>query len=83
MADQVGAQEAAALNALEAAFFHGAELSAILLLAPAATVALRTAALPRWWAAVSILLAVWLVNRADRLGRRPRPDFPPEPSSPA
>jgi hypothetical protein len=59
--DHIGAQEAAALNALEAAFFIGAELSAILLLAAAATVALRTAALPRWWAAASILLAVWLV----------------------
>jgi hypothetical protein len=59
--DQIGAQEAAALNALEAAFFIAAELSAILLLAAAAAVALRTAALPRWWAAASIVLAVWLV----------------------
>ncbi len=59
--DQIGPQEAAALNALETAFFLGAELSAILLLAAAAAVALRTAVLPRWWAAVSILLAVWLV----------------------
>jgi hypothetical protein len=59
--DQIGASEAAALNALEAAFFIGAELSAIVLLAAAAVVALRTAALPRWWAAASVLLAVWLV----------------------
>ena len=59
--DQIGAPEAAALNALEATFFIGAEFSAIVLLAAAAVVALRTAVLPRWWAAVSILLAVWLV----------------------
>ena len=59
--DEIGAQEAAALNALEAAFFIGAELSGILLLAAAAVVALRTAVLPRWWAAAGILLAVWLV----------------------
>lgn len=59
--DQIGAPEAAALNALETAFFIGAELSAIVLLAAAAVVALRSAVLPRWWAAASILLAVWLV----------------------
>jgi hypothetical protein len=59
--DQLGAPEAAALNALETAFFLGAELAAIVLLAAGAVVALRTAVLPRWWAVVSILLAVWLV----------------------
>lgn len=59
--DHIGAAEAAALNAVESAFFIGAELSAIVLLAGAAAVALRTAVLPRWWAAVSIVLAVWLV----------------------
>ena len=59
--DRIGAQEAAALNALETAFFVGAELCAIVLLAAAAVVALRSAVLPRWWAAASILLAVWLV----------------------
>jgi hypothetical protein len=58
--DQLGASEAAALNALEATFFIGAELSAIVLLAAAAVVALRTAVLPRWWVGMSILLAVWL-----------------------
>jgi hypothetical protein len=58
--DQLGASEAAALNAVEATFFIGAELSAIVLLAAAAVVALRTAVLPRWWAGASILLAVWL-----------------------
>ena len=56
----LGESEAAALNALEATFFIGAELSAILMLASSATVALRTAVLPRWWAGMSILLAVWL-----------------------
>jgi hypothetical protein len=59
--DEIGAPEAATLNALEAAFFIGAELAAIVLLAASAVVALRTATLPRWWAAASILLAVWLV----------------------
>lgn len=56
-----GAPEAAALNAFETAFFIGAELSAIVLLAATAVVALRTGVLPRWWAAVTIVLAVWLV----------------------
>jgi len=59
--DQLGAPEAAALNALETAFFIGAELAAVVLLAAGAVVALRTGVLPRWWAALSILLAVWLV----------------------
>lgn len=59
--DQLGAPEAAALNALETAFFVGAELAAIVLLAAGAVVALRTAVLPRWWAAASIVLAIWLV----------------------
>lgn len=59
--DQIGAPEAAALNALEAVFFIGAELSAVVLLAAAAAVALRTAALPRWWAAASGVIALWLL----------------------
>lgn len=59
--DEMGAPEAAALNAVEAAFFIGAELSAIVLLAATAVVTLRTGVLPRWWAGASILLAVWLV----------------------
>ena len=59
--DHLGASEAAALNAVEAVFFVGAELSAIVLLAAGAVVALRTEALPRWWAAASIVLAAWLV----------------------
>lgn len=60
-AAHIGPQEAAALNAVETVFFICAELSAIVLLAAAAVVALRSAVLPRWWAAASILLAVWLV----------------------
>lgn len=59
--DHLGASEAAALNALEAAFFIGTELSAVVLLAAAAVVAFRTAQLPRWWAGACLLLAVWLV----------------------
>lgn len=58
--DRLGASEAAALNAMEAVFFIGAELAAIVLLVGAAVVAFRTAALPRWWAVASILLALWL-----------------------
>lgn len=59
--NHLGAPESAALNAMEAVFFIGAELSAIVLLVAAAIVALRTAVLPRWWAAAGIVLAVWLV----------------------
>jgi hypothetical protein len=60
-ADDIEASTAEALNAVETAFLIGAELSAIVLLVGAALVSLRTAALPRWWAVVSILLAVWLL----------------------
>jgi hypothetical protein len=59
--DDVGAPAAQALDATSTLFFVGAELSAIVLLLGTAVVSLRTRALPRWWAAVSILLAVWLV----------------------
>ena len=59
--DHLGASEAAALNAMEAVFFIGTELSAIVLLVAASIVALRTAVLPRWWAAAGLVLAVWLV----------------------
>jgi hypothetical protein len=62
--DHIGAPEAAALNALEAAFFIGTELAAIVMLAATAAVALRSADLPRtrarMWAGASIVLAVWL-----------------------
>lgn len=59
--DDVGAPAAQALHATGTVFFVGAELSAIVLLLGAAVVSLRTRALPRWWAVVSIVLAVWLV----------------------
>ena len=60
-ADDIGASTAEALNAAELVFFLAAELSAIVLVAGAAVVVLRTAMLPRWWAYASILLAVWLL----------------------
>jgi hypothetical protein len=60
-ANDIGAQTAEALNALETAFLIGAELAAIVLLVGGSVVSLRTAVLPRWWAVVSILLALWLL----------------------
>jgi hypothetical protein len=60
-ADDIGASTAEALNALETAFLIAAELSAIVLLVGASVVSLQTGGLPRWWAGVSILLAVWLL----------------------
>ena len=60
-ADDIGASTAEALNAVETAFLLGAELAAIVLLLGGSVVSLRTAVLPRWWAVVSILLAVWLL----------------------
>ena len=60
-ADDIEASTAEALNALETAFLLGAELSATVLLVGGAFAALRTGRLPRWWAIVSILLAVWLL----------------------
>ena len=60
-ADEIAAPTAEALNALETAFLLGAELSAIVLLVGASVVSLRNRAFPRWWAVVSILLAVWLL----------------------
>jgi hypothetical protein len=60
-ANDIDAQTAEALNALETAFLIGAELAAIVLLVGGSVVSLRTAVLPRWWAVMSILLAVWLL----------------------
>ncbi len=60
-ANDIDAPTAEALNAVETAFLLEAELAAIALLVGASVVSLRTAVLPRWWAVVSILLAVWLV----------------------
>jgi hypothetical protein len=60
-ADDIAASTAEALNAFETAFLIAAELSAIVLLVGASVASLQTALLPRWWAIVSILLAVWLL----------------------
>jgi hypothetical protein len=60
-ADEIGASTAEALNAVETAFLIAAELSAIVMLVAAAVVSLQRGALPRWWAVVSIVLAVWLL----------------------
>lgn len=60
-AEHIGPETAQALNAAEAIFLIGAELSAIVLLAATAVVALRTGALARWWAITGVVLAVVLV----------------------
>ena len=60
-ADDIEASTAEALNAVETVFFIAAELSAIVLLVGGSVASLRTARLPRWWAIVSIVLAVWLL----------------------
>jgi hypothetical protein len=60
-ADEIGASTAEALNAVETVFLIAAELSAIVLLVGGSVVSLQNRAFPRWWAIVSILLAVWLL----------------------
>jgi hypothetical protein len=60
-ADDIEASTAEALNAVETVFLIAAELSAIVLLVGGSLASLRTARLPRWWAIVSIVLAVWLL----------------------
>jgi hypothetical protein len=60
-AGHVDASAAQALNAVEAIFFVGAELSAIVLVAATSVVVARTGVLARWWAVAGTLLAVWLV----------------------
>ena len=60
-AADIDASTAEALNAFETAFFIAAEPSAIVLLVGGAVASLRTGRFPRWWAVVSILLAVWLL----------------------
>ena len=52
---------AGALHHLNDAFFVGAELAAIVLVAAVAVLAFQTRVLPRWWGAYSILLAVVLL----------------------
>ena len=59
--DDIDASTAEALNALETVFLIAAELSAIVLLVGGSLASLRTARMPRWWAVISIVLAVWLL----------------------
>ena len=54
------------------AFFGGVELFAIPLTAATALVILRYGALPRWFAWLSLALALILVDLPDRLARRDR-----------
>ena len=58
---EIEASTAQALNGVEAVFFIGAELSAIVLLTATAAAWLRTRMVARWWAWATMLLAVWLV----------------------
>jgi hypothetical protein len=59
--DSISAATAGTLHHLSDMFFIGAELSLIPFFAGVAVVAFRTAVLPKWWAAFSILIAVVLV----------------------
>ncbi|MDX6512597.1 MAG: hypothetical protein QOE36_2101 [Gaiellaceae bacterium] len=58
--DNISPATAGALHHLSDAFFVGAELSAIVLLAAVGILTLRTRVLPRWWGIVGLLLAVVL-----------------------
>ena len=66
--DDISASTAAALSHLGDAFFVAAELSAILLMLGAGTIALRTALLPKWCALVRLPARHRARDRADRLG---------------
>ncbi|MDX6485732.1 MAG: hypothetical protein QOF43_885 [Gaiellaceae bacterium] len=59
--DNVTPATAGALHHLGDLFFVVAELALILVLLPFALLVLRTAAFPRWWAYVSLLIAVVLL----------------------
>jgi hypothetical protein len=59
--DSVTAATAGTLHHLGDMFFVGGELALIPFFAGVAVVAFRTAVLPKWWAAFSILIAVVLV----------------------
>jgi hypothetical protein len=59
--DDISPAAAAALHSSGDLFFVLAELTAIVLLLGLATVAIRTATLPKWWAIVNVVLAVVLV----------------------
>ena len=60
-ANDISAATAATVFHLTDAFFMSAELMAILPTAAVAAIALRTGVLPKWWAAVSGLLALVLL----------------------
>ena len=59
--DSISAATAGTLHNGSDAFFVGAELAVILFFAGAAIVALRTRALPKWWAIFAIVIAIVLV----------------------
>ena len=59
--NDVSPATAGALHHTSDMFFVGAELAAILLLAAVGILAFRTAILPKWWAALSLVVAVALV----------------------
>jgi hypothetical protein len=59
--NDISASTAATLHRLTDVFFVGAELSAVLLLAGVAAAVWRTGVLPRWWAIVSLVIAVVLL----------------------
>lgn len=61
LADDLEPAAAQALNEVGTAGFIGAEFSAIALVVATALVILRTGALPRWLAWVSLVLALWLL----------------------
>lgn len=58
---QVEASTAQALNAVEAVFFIGAQLSAAVLLSASAAAWLQTGIVARWWCWATLLIAAWLV----------------------
>lgn len=58
---EIAASTAQALNAVEAVFFIGAQLSAAVLLTATAVVWLQTPTVVRWWSWATILIAVWLL----------------------
>lgn len=58
---EISAATAATLHHSTDAFFVCAELAAVLLFLGAAVLAFRTRVLPKWWAAVMVLVAVVLV----------------------
>ena len=59
--DSISAATAGTLHHISDMFFVGAELALIPFFVGVAVVAFRTAVLPKWWAAFSILIAVVLV----------------------